>query len=229
MTRVELCVQDLEGARIAREVGADRVELCVDISVGGLTPSFELVEAASRLGFPGGIAVLVRPRAGDFVHDSREIGVIEGTMRDYSERLGRASRLAFVVGVLDERGLIHRDAIRSFREAAGEHDLVFHRAFDRLEDRYEGLEILRGLGVDRVLTTGGHESEADPTELRRLIEAAGDDITILASGGLRSGNVARIVSLSGAREVHMRAPAGPDRTDPREAAAIMSALTPPDW
>lgn len=224
MTLVELCVQDLEGARIAREVGADRVELCVNIAVGGLTPPYALVEEALGLGLPGGVAVLVRPRPGDFIHTPEEIARIGETIREYARRAGGHAQIGFVVGALDASGRIAEDAIRGFREAAGGHDLVFHRAFDLLDDQDEGLEILEGLGVDRILTTGGDPSRADTSALRRLIDEAGETMTILASGGLRSWNVARVVAESGARQVHMRAPAEEDRTDPGEAAAIIAAL-----
>lgn len=226
---VELCVHDLEGARIAREVGADRVEVCVDISAGGLTPPLSLVEGALNLSFPSGVAVLVRPRAGNFVHTSEEIAIIEATIRDYRLSVDKDAPIAFVVGVLEKNGMIHREAIRRFKEAAGDCDLVFHRAFDLLENQEEGVKILRELGVHRILTTGGDPKRANVLALRQLVAQAGEDMTILASGGLRSWNVADVVAQSGVREVHMRAPGSQDRTDPVQAAAIMSALTSSNW
>lgn len=224
MTLVELCVQDPEGVRIARRVGADRVEVCIDIAQGGLTPPFRLVEGALSFGFPAGVAVLVRPRPGDFVHSPEEIALIGTTIREYARLAGPEARLSFVVGVLDERGRVAEEAIRVFADAAGDHPLVFHRAFDSVPDQAEALERLRGLGVSRILTTGGDPSHAKVEGLRRLVERAGEGMTILASGGLRSWNVAEVVAGSGVREVHMRAPAAADRTDPVEAAAIMGAL-----
>lgn len=224
MTLVELCVQDLEGARIARGVGADRVEVCVDIAEGGLTPPFHLVEAALSLGFPAGVAVLIRPRAGGFVYSRDENALMGASIREYARLAGTGAPLSFVVGALDGRGGVQEEAIASFMEASGPHPLVFHRAFDSLADQERALEVLRGLGVARILTTGGHPTRANLEGLRRLVERAGEGMTILASGGLRSWNVAEAVARTGAREVHMRAPAAADRTDPVEAAAIMRAL-----
>lgn len=224
MTLVELCVHDLSGIKTARQVGAERIEICVDIAHGGLTPPFELVKAALDEGFPDGVAVLVRPRPGDYVHTPAEIALIESTIRDYSARAGEDASIAFVVGVLNSLGRIAEDAMSTLKDAAGSHDLVMHRAFDLLDDLDEGVEVARRLGVARILTTGGDPAKAQAQVLRRLVDTAAEDVTILASGGLRSGNVADIVAQSGVSQVHMRAPADNDRTDPVEAAAIMTAL-----
>ena len=60
---VEIAVQDVEGARIAHEEGADRVELCAALmGTGGLTPSFGMIQACSHVGVPQGVQVLIRPR-----------------------------------------------------------------------------------------------------------------------------------------------------------------------
>ena len=43
---VEIAVQDLAGVRVALAEGADRVELCSALGMGGLTPSAALVSSA---------------------------------------------------------------------------------------------------------------------------------------------------------------------------------------
>ena len=224
MTVVEICVDEAVGARRARNGGADRIEICRDLSCGGLTPSFDEVAAALEVAPKGGVQVLVRPRPGDFVHSREEIDRIASdmaTLRGIGE--GAPVRLGFVVGVLTERGTINADAAARLRETAEDAPLTFHRGFDQVPDQDRGLDLLMELGYDRVLTTGGDAAVAQPGALARLVKRGGRDIIILVSGGLRAHNVAEVVAASGAREVHMRAP-GASGTDRDEVERIVAVL-----
>ena len=224
MTVVEICVEDALSARRAHDGGADRIEICRDLSCGGLTPAFDEVAAALEVAPTGGVQVLVRPRPGDFVHTRAEVDRIASDIVALSA-LGRGApvRLGFVVGVLTRDGQIDVDAAARLRDEAGGAPLTFHRGFDQVEDQDRGLDVLMELGYDRVLTTGGDPAVARPGALARLVARAGEDIIILVSGGLRAHNVAGVVVASGAREVHMRAP-GSDGTDEAEVRRITSAL-----
>ena len=224
MTVVEICVEDPLGARRARDGGADRIEICRDLSCGGLTPAFDEVAAALEAAPSGGVQVLVRPRPGDFAHSREEVDRIATDIARLSS-LGRGAPvpLGFVVGVLEPGGRINVDASARLRDEAGGAPLTFHRAFDQVEDQDRGLDVLMELGYDRVLTTGGDPAVARPRSLARLVVRAGEDIIILVSGGLRAHNVAGVVAASGAREVHMRAP-GADGTDEAEVRRITTAL-----
>ena len=224
MTVVEICVEDAVGVRRARDGGADRIEICTDLSCGGLTPAFDEVAAALEVAPAGGIQVLVRPRPGNFVHSREEVDRIASdivTLRAIGR--GTAVRLGFVVGVLADDGSINVDAAARLRDIAEDAPLTFHRGFDQVLDQDRGLDVLMELGYDRVLTTGGHPAAAQPEALARLVERGGEDISILVSGGLRAHNVAEVVAASGAREVHMRAP-GTSGTDQAEVERIIAAL-----
>ena len=228
MTLIEICVDDAGGVRAAREGGADRVELCRDLSCGGLTPDFGLVEEALDQAPTGGLQVLVRPRPGDFVHTGEEVARIGADIRALA-RLGSGARvpLGFVVGVLEVDGTLNESACRRLRDEAGDAPLTFHRAFDAVPDQEAALERLIDWGYDRVLTTGGHPAVAQTEALRALVDQAGDRIGILVSGGLRSTNVAGIAAASCAREVHLRAPAPQGAacgTDIDEVRRIVAAL-----
>ena len=215
MTVIEICVEDAVGVRRARDGGADRIEICTDLSCGGLTPAFDEVAAALEVAPAGGIQVLVRPRPGNFVHSREEVDRIASdivTLRAIGR--GTAVRLGFVVGVLADDGSINVYAAAP---------LTLHRGFDQVLDQDRGLDVLMELGYDRVLTTGGHPAAAQPEALARLVERGGEDIIILVSGGLRAHNVAEVVAASGAREVHMRAP-GTSGTDQAEVERIIAAL-----
>lgn len=226
MTLVEICVEDPAEIALARAGGAQRVELCREVSCGGLTPSDEAVAAALEVAPAGGLQILVRPRPGDFIHSAEEIAAICADV----ERLHRLTENAsvpvgFVVGVLRKDLTIHEDAAARMREAAGERPLTFHRAFDQVPDISSSLETLIRLGYDRVLTTGGHPSVAQYDVLSRMVSQVGEELIILGSGGLRAHNVARAITAAGLSEVHMRAPGHEGRgTDQQLVAEIMSQV-----
>ena len=224
MTIVEICVEDAVRVHRARDGGADPIEICTDLSCGGLTPAFDEVAAALEVAPTGGVQVLVRPRPGNFVHSREEVDRIASdivTLTAIGE--GAPVRLGFVVGVLNGDGTINVDAAARLRDTAEDAPLTFHRGFDQVADQDRGLDILMELGYDRVLTTGGDPAVAQPDALARLVKRGGDDIIILVSGGLRAHNVAEVVAACGAREVHMRAP-GTSRTDRAEVERIVAAL-----
>lgn len=199
----EACVETVEEALAAEAGGADRVELCTRLDVGGLTPEPELLAACrARLSIP--IFVLLRPRAGDFVFTSPEWS---GMWRD-AGRLRSEGASGVVAGGLRRDGRVAVDEIAALQAHAAL-PITFHRAFDACPNQAEALEDLAGLGIARVLTAGGPAlAQAGRFRLRRLVEQAGRRIVILAGGGIRADNVARLVRHTGVTEVH--AHLGPD-------------------
>ncbi|MBN9630386.1 MAG: copper homeostasis protein CutC [Actinobacteria bacterium] len=233
---VEIAVQDVAGVRVALAEGADRVELCVALGLGGLTPSAGLVakavEEATEAGRSGFVHVLVRPRGGGFVYDADEL---ETTLADicFARQAGAGG---VVVGALDSAGRLDREAIARFVEAAGSLELTFHRAFDTVADPETAADVLVELGVTRVLTSGGAPRSIDGVDtLRALAQRVGDRLQVMAGGGVRVQDIPAFtragvdaVHLS-ARQTVSGAPSGPgggdaryDITDPvtvREAVA----------
>lgn len=198
MTAFEMAVQDAAGIAVAAELGVDRIELCAALSLGGLTPSVGLIEAAAAAGIP--THVLVRPRGGDFEYDDAERAVIVDDVR-WSHSLGAAG---VVVGGLRDGG-IDEELIDRVVAVAGGADVTFHRAFDNLSDLDAGLDRLAELGVTRVLTSGGAARAHEALDvLRRLVGRARGGIEIMAGSGVRSDNVARIAA-TGVDAVHASA------------------------
>lgn len=233
---VEIAVQDVAGVRVALAEGADRVELCVALGLGGLTPSAGLVakavEEATEAGRSGFVHVLVRPRGGGFVYDADEL---ETTLADI--RFARqAGAGGVVVGALDSAGRLDREAIARFVEAAGGLELTFHRAFDTVADPETAADVLVELGVTRVLTSGGAPRSIDGVDtLRTLAQRVGARLQVMAGGGVRVQDIPALTG-AGVDAVHLSArqtvagaPSGPgggdaryDITDPvavREAVA----------
>lgn len=198
MTAFEMAVQDAAGIAVAAELGVDRIELCAALSLGGLTPSVGLIEAATAAGIP--THVLVRPRGGDFEYDDAERAVIVDDVR-WAHSLGAAG---VVVGGLRDGG-IDEELVDRVVAVAGGADVTFHRAFDNLSDLDAGLDRLAELGVTRVLTSGGAARAHEALDvLRRLVGRAGGGIEIMAGSGVRSDNVARIAA-TGVDAVHASA------------------------
>jgi copper homeostasis protein len=196
---VEICVGDLRSALEAAEGGADRVELCDRLEVGGTTPSVgTIAEACRRLTIP--VHVLIRPRAGDFAPSEPELAA----MRHDVEAAKRCGAAGVVFGILNDDGTIDREATSSLVELARPMSVTFHKAFDQTPDLDESLETLAALGVDRVLTSGGRPSaEQGADALARLIARAGDRIGVLVAGRLTVENFPAIVGRTRAREVHL--------------------------
>lgn len=210
MTTIEIAVQDAAGARIARQEGADRVELCVALgATGGLTPSVGLVRACAAVELPLGVHALIRPRAGSFVFTDEEQAVQIDDVRAAIE----AGAAGVVVGGLTADGTVDEpfaaalaDAARQAGERAGRRiDLTFHRAFDMLPDRLAALDTLIGLGYTRVLTSGGAPSVPEGlAALRELVAHAAGRIQIQAGGGLSPAAIPA-VRAAGVDAVHLSA------------------------
>jgi copper homeostasis protein len=196
---VEICVGDLESALAAEQGGADRVELCDNLSVGGTTPSAgTIAEACRRLTIP--VHVLIRPRAGDFVPSPAERAAMRFDV-DMARMLGAAG---VVLGVLRTDATIDRDETAALVELARPMSVTFHKAFDQTPDPEQALETLIALGVDRVLTSGGRPTALDGMDmLKRFVEQARGRIAVLAGGRLAGENLEPIITATEVREVHL--------------------------
>ncbi len=147
---IEICVGDVESAIAAEVGGADRVELCDNLAVGGTTPSAGTIAEACRwLSIP--VHVLIRPRAGDFVYSERELAV----MRHDIEAAKALGADGVVLGVLTREGGIARDPVAALIALARPLSVTFHKAIDQASDPLELLDTLMTIGADRVLSSGG--------------------------------------------------------------------------
>ena len=254
---LEIAVTSAAGAVTARDGGADRVELCSALELGGVTPSQGLVEATVATGVP--VHALVRCRPGGFAYDADELDVMVREIR----ALVRSGVAGVVVGALREDGSLDVDALRWFVEAAldaaaprhrvaGPQDvaevpprgvgsarvpgvsplerrtleslpleprtleprpleprpleITVHRAVDRAADPVAAVTALAGLGVTRVLTSGGASTVGAGLAsgvLPRLVEVAGD-VQVMAGGGVQLGDVPALVA-AGVDAVHLSA------------------------
>ncbi|KKB11932.1 copper homeostasis protein CutC [Devosia geojensis] len=199
MTRIllEVCVADAESLDAAIAGGADRIELCSALELGGLAPSLGLMQRAASAPIP--VYVMIRPRGGDFVFDEREAGIM---LTDIEA--ARAAGLAGVVlGASRPDGALDRDLLARLVGAADGLGTTLHRAIDMAPDIDAALETAVSLGFERILTSGGARSAMDGLPaLARLHDKAGSRISIMAGSGVRAGNVADLLAAVPLTEVH---------------------------
>lgn len=199
---LELAVQGPAGVRVAREVGAARVELAQGLALGGLTPSPAALELS--LEAAGGaieVHVLVRPRAGGFAYDGDELALIE---RDVRHALA-AGAAGVVIGCQDAAGSLDRDALSRLVDAADGASVTLHRVIDVTPSPIDALRTARELGFHRVLTSGGASAAIDGVEtLRALVAEAAGTIEVMAGSGVDASNAAAIAA-TGVDAVHFSA------------------------
>ena len=160
---LEVCVETIAGLEAAVRGGADRIEVCAALSVGGLTPPGSLIRAAAAVPLP--VHLLARPRAGGFIHDAAEQALIADDIRAAAE----AGLAGVVIGASAADRQLDTAALARWIEHArtlGQQrgaplSLTLHRAFDLVPDPLAALEQAVALGFDRILTSGGQPRAID--------------------------------------------------------------------
>ena len=200
---LEVCVDSVASALAAKRGGADRLELCADLIIGGTTPSLALVrQVKAETGLP--VRALLRPRFGDFCYDRYELA----QMAETAAALVQAGADGIVTGVLTPEGELNVDALRPIyaaaraaAKAAGRPVVcTLHRAFDV----FAVLEAAKALNLGTILTSGQAASApAGASLLRRLVEAAGPDLEILVGAGVTPANLPALAAETGAHAFHM--------------------------
>ena len=195
--KLEVCCGDMQSVLAAKEGGADRIELCQALEVDGLTPSAEMMAEAIGLGIP--VQVLIRPREGDFVYDEAEVETMLKEIR-LAKRLGANG---VVIGALRSDGSIDEETIRRLVSEATGLSITFHRAFDVCSQPSEALEQIVSLGCHRLLTSGQAPSAEQGIPLiKKLVEQSGGRLIIMPGAGVNQENARRILSETGAHEIH---------------------------
>ena len=204
---LEVCVDSTASALAAKRGGADRLELCADLIVGGTTPSLTLVQQVkAETGLP--VRALLRPRFGDFCYDSYELAQME----QLAAELVEAGADGIVTGVLTPEGALDAGAMqpiyaaaRKAAEKAGRPvACTLHRAFDVCADPFAALETARSMGLCTILTSGQAASAPQGAALlRQLTERAGKDVEILAGAGISAQNIPVLAAQTGVRAFHL--------------------------
>lgn len=182
---LEVCVDSFKSLMTAQKAGADRIELCSALDLGGLTPSYGLMSQAREVeGLE--IFAMVRPRPGDFVYAEEEFE----TMKRDVAIIKEMGFHGIVAGFLHRDGRIDLEKTRELLEEAKPLKFVFHRAFDEAKNPERDVESLIDLGVIRILTSGQRESALEGADcIRTLEERYGKRITIMPGAGIHGDNI----------------------------------------
>jgi copper homeostasis protein len=198
----ELCADSLVAAQAAQAGGADRMELCEDLAISGVTPSPALLRSVlDAVSIP--VHVLIRPRGGDFVYSGAEMNL----MRQQIEQAKAAGAAGVALGVLLPDGRVDVERTRALVEQARPMHVTFHRAFDETRGANygmdEALEDVIDTGADSLLTSGGAPNVLlGADQIGRLQALAGDRLEVMAGGGLKLANLAEVVRRSGVTCLH---------------------------
>ena len=193
---LEVCVDDARGLEAAIAGGADRIELCSALGIGGLTPSPGLMALAAQSPVP--VYAMVRPRAGGFVYDDSDIRQME---RDI-DAIVQHGLQGIVIGVSREDGTLDAPVLARLIERA-KLPATLHRAIDLTPDLLEAVQAAIDLGFERILTSGGEKTALEGVDmLERMIEAADGRIGILPGSGITVSTVGPLLERLHLREIH---------------------------
>lgn len=197
---VEICTNSYQSAVNAQEAGAHRIELCAELAVGGITPSYGLIkQVLDTLKIP--VFVLIRPRSGNFTYSKAEFNIMKQDIQ-----LCKNLRCDGIVsGILNADNTIDVERTQELVELSKPLPFTFHRAFDWIVNPFEALVQLANLGVERILTSGQNTcAEKGIEQLIELKEKAYNKINILPGGGINAEN-SKLFIVSGFTEIHCSA------------------------
>ena len=201
MKHIEIACFNLESALLAQKAGADRVELCANISVGGTTPSIEIIQQV-RKNLTIDLYVMIRPRGGNFVYSEAELNQMKSDI-DNIKKLGVNG---FVFGILNEDKTINIEQNKALVELAKPFPCSFHRAFDAVSNYEQALEDVISCGFSTLLTSGTFSNVMEGNEvLKKLVEQAKNRLEIMPGGGLRSTNISELNQIVNANWYHSSA------------------------
>ena len=195
---IEGCVDSYASAMAAAAGGADRLELCANLAIGGTTPSPALFKQVQR-DCDVKINILIRPRFGDFLYSQPEMEEMCTEIQAF-RALGANG---VVIGALTPEGALDVDSMRRLMDCAGDMEVTLHRAFDMARDPMETLEAAAALGCRTILTSGQASSALAGLEVLRALRArAAGRIDIMAGCGVKRENIRRLYDGAGITSFH---------------------------
>ena len=221
MKKIEIACFNLESTLIAHNAGADRVELCADMSVGGTTSTIEIIQQA-REHLTIDLYVMIRPRGGNFVYSEAELE----QMKSEIETIKKVGVNGFVFGVLKDDKTINLEQNKVLVELVKPFSCTFHRAFDEVLNVEKALEDVISCGFSTILTSGTFSNVMEGKEvLKQLVNQANNRIEIMPGGGLRSINISALNEMVDANWYHSSAITdGSEIASPEEIVQLKKKL-----
>ncbi len=194
---LEVCVESFDDALVAIAGGADRIEYCSALAVGGLTPTPGALMRLREISAP--CMVMIRPRPGHFIFDGTEIEIMKREI-EFARDCGAAG---IVIGAAKPDGTLDRDALADLLSVCAGVQTTLHRVFDATPDPFEALDTAIDLGFDRILTSGQRDDALAGSRLiGELIEKSAGRLEILPGAGVTADNAVQILNQTGAGGLH---------------------------
>lgn len=192
--QIEVCIETLQEAELARQYKCDRIEVCSALDLGGLTPPYSLIQACSKL---QGIDshILIRPRSGNFIYTTEELILMKEDIKIAAE----AGAKGVVFGCLNSDNELDITSCELLARIAKAYDLeiTFHRAIDFASDYLDSFKTIINLGFDRVLTSGQKEKALDGIEnIKTIINLFSGQIELMAGSGINVENMDHFVGIN---------------------------------
>ena len=221
MKKIEIACFNLDSAIIAQNTGADRVELCADMLVGGTTPTIEIIKQA-REHLNIDLYIMIRPRGGNFVYSDSEFE----QMKSEIEAIKKLGVNGFVFGILKDDNTINIEQNLELVELAKSFPCTFHRAFDEILDYEKALENVISCGFSALLTSGTFPNVMEGKYvLKQLVIQANNRIEIMPGGGLRSTNISELDEMVNTNWCHSSAITdGSEIASPEEIVQLKKKL-----
>jgi copper homeostasis protein len=195
---LEACVETFSQCVNAELQGANRLELCDRLDLGGTTPDETLIrQVFETVKIP--IRVMIRPRGGDFCYSNDEILEMEQAI-SLCKQIGVEG---IVLGMLDQNNHLDIEKMRPLVQLAKPLKVVVHKAIDLTVDLLWEMEQLRAMGgVDAILTSGACETAFEGRDTLNAMVAAQGNMRIVVAGKVTSDNIGHLNELIGASEYH---------------------------
>lgn len=196
---LECCADSVESVLNAQCGGANRIELCGNILIGGTTPSLCLFNEVKK-NCDIKIHVLIRPRFGDFLYTDFEKRIIIEEIKMFK----KAGADGVVIGALDKNGNLDFEFMKEAVYESGNMKVVLHRAFDVCKNPFLSVEQAISLGIDSILTSGQQSNCLKGIEfIKELNERYGDKINIMAGSGMNSDLIEKFLDCTSIKCFHM--------------------------
>lgn len=215
---LEVPCGNIESVQAAKQGGADRIELCSALRLGGLTPSPAMFDAVSNIGLE--VVVMIRPREGDFNYSKMEFEMMLKEI-DFFKNAGAAG---IVSGILTTNLEIDMERTKELLEVSYPLPFTFHRAFDLAANPYESFNRLLELKVDRLLSSGqASDAFVGLKLISELVKLSQNKIQIIAGAGINPGNVAAICT-SGVTAIHLSGKKKKNSEKPHKHSSVVMGV-----
>ena len=194
----EACVESFEKALEAQSNGANRIELCENLAVGGTTPSYGTVKIClEKLNIP--IFPMIRARGGNFVYSKDEIKIMKEDIKIFKE-LGVKG---IVFGCLTSDNKIDLELTKELVDLAYPMEVTFHKSIDEILNPLDYIDDLVNIGIKRILTSGGKATALEGKDLiNEMIKKSNGRLKIVVAGKVTKENLNRLSNLISADEFH---------------------------